>query len=270
MQLFHLTNKFAILFFAVNTIAFSLNARAVEDDPFAPFLPKREPGEADPFAQNPVPKIEKEQPGKGPSPEIDPALDYLFRLGDGATPDERKHFRDLRPEALDRLRTHFLERLNTDIDGEMRAALSTVALMVRKLRQWDDAGVEYNRDEMIESMLKCIKTEDPRRIAKGMLSLRGLRDERVHSYIASFLNHEHGMVRRTAERILPTTEPAAASQNNSDKEKGIETGNEGNPPDRSDAVSNDGKMGTGLWIGIAAILALAALVCHLARGKKKR
>jgi hypothetical protein len=182
--LIHSSNKFDILIFAVFAFTLSVTARAAADDPFAPFLPKREPGEVDPFAQNPVPKIEDEQPRKGPVPEIDPSLEYLFRLDDDATPEEREHFRNLIPEAVDRLRTHYLERLDTEIKNEIWAAHKTVGMIVRKLRQWDGAGVEYNRDEMIESVLKCIKTEDPRRIMRSMSRLKGLRDDRVHAYIS--------------------------------------------------------------------------------------
>jgi hypothetical protein len=267
--MFKFLSKRIVVFSTIFVGVLSADEPAAKQDPFAPFLPKREPGEVDPFAQTPVPKIEDEQPRKGHVPEIDPSLDYLFRLDDDATPEEREHFKNLSPEAVDRLRTHYLERLNTEIGSEIWAADTMVILMTRKLRQWDDAGVEYNRDEMIESILKCIKTEALRRIANGMLSLKGLRDDRVHAYISSFLGHELEVVRKTAELILPTTDPKGATKKDEDPANILnESSSSITPKDELEKTRENGKSTNWFLIGLFATIGVVALVWTLS-GRKE-
>jgi hypothetical protein len=159
MHLFRFTIRLVVIsVFMVFAGAFSANTLAAKDDPFAPFRPK--PGKENLFAAKPPPEptnggaeVQKQKPA------IDPALDYLFRIDSGASEEEREQFGKLTPEQVDRVRTDYLERLDTEDPVELKGAMGMILILAKKVREWDNNGVQYDRDEMIDTFLNVVKRD---------------------------------------------------------------------------------------------------------------
>lgn len=230
---------------------------------------------ADPFSQRPGPPVAEPYRLKGPIWTLPPILG-LYEVGPEECGEWLEAYNRLTPEDIERFRAEYLAKFDPKEFNSRGSILSATSLILRKFKQFDEQGIAYDRDILIETILEKVEQDFPLDITANFRYLKGTRDPRIHNYVASFLDHEMELVRKAAAETLPTVDPGGETPptENGGAERRLPGEVEAPAVAREempDRGSNDDREGLGgLWwvvIGSVAVL-LGLLAFGLRRGRR--